>query len=355
MKYILLVVIGLCSIDLTLSQWQELPDFQTYCNTAVLADSNNIWGGGNLGKIFHYDISNQTFDYRQFDEEFDFQAVYPLNDSTLLLGGWVNNNDFDDNGFYISYRCDIDSIIFSSFHPYPIWDIEFISQDTGFFSNFDGIHKTTDRGNSWERIWEVDSIGAEFGDIYSITTDSTGGIYASGEKRQNLEGLSFQGFVLKSIDCGASWELVFENPHGNIWGLEYRHGTVYCHDKNRTTIYSSQDSGATWNTYNIPISDETLTTSDVTFLSRNHLIACIAHEYGFLSDETDNKRYMILDSPDNGLTWYVQHEFHSPYSPDCQFLLTLGAMERLKAMATELKVLNGKCMGGPALSCCGRK
>lgn len=261
------------------AQWQKIPGFEIYCNNTTLDKNNIIWGVASGSKVFQFDPSGEQFDFYQINEDFDIYSIYALDSSTLFLGGrdWANSN-----GFLLSFDPIGDSIRHFQNTNYQITDILFINQDTGYIVGFEGVQRTLNGGISWEIIWEFSSIGAEYGELYSIISDSDGAIYTSGRKSQDLEGSNSQGLVIKSNNYGDAWDIVFEPSEGYIVNLEYRHDKIYCHDQETPKIYTSPDLGDSWDTIEIPIEDGTLQINDVTFLSEDHILACIPQNIVYL-------------------------------------------------------------------------
>lgn len=301
-------------------QWRKIPEFGIYCNNAILDEDNMIWGVGSGSKTFRYDPSSKQFDFYQLNEDFDILSLFALDSSTLFLGGrdWAKSN-----GFVLSYDPIGDSVKHFQNTNYDIRDILFTNQDTGYVVGFEGVQRTINGGISWEIVWEFNSIGAEYGELYSIISDSSGAIYASGIKRQNLEGSNFQGLLIKSKSHGDTWDIVFEPSEGYLVNLEYRHDKIYCHDQEVPKIYISPDLGDTWNTIEIPIDDPTLQINDVTFLSEDHILACIPQNIIFFDNRWEYVVNIIVDSPDGGVTWYTQFENHPPYPPGDTLLRSL--------------------------------
>lgn len=301
-------------------QWSKVPDFSGICNDAILVDSANIWGVCNLGTLFNYDLIIQDFEYRYLDENVDFHSLFPANDSTIYLGG---RNYNVGNGVFVSYRVDIDSIEFSVNTTNTVKDILFLSRDTGIYTGFLGIYRTIDGGKSWTLIWDFESYGAQFGMLNSLTADSHGGIYVAGTKRQNLEESNRQGFILKSSDQGLSWNSIFEVHESELDGIEFRHGGLYCHDKERMSLYSSLDFGQTWQTIDIPVHNPMLRISDLTYLSQEKIIACISQEFFFASNGADYSTDMLVSSTDNGVIWQLQFLNQPQYPPRDSSLNTI--------------------------------
>jgi hypothetical protein len=312
MLHSIVLIAGLfISVDL-FSQWERIPDFQCITQTAQFADSIYIWGGGNLGKAFRINSHSDELKYYQFDEDLDIYSVWYCNDSLVYLGGrdWGTSR-----GFFLFFDPLSDSIKHFISLPNDIWDIEFISQDTGFIVSFSGIHMTTSAGKTWEVIWDPQSSGSEYGELYSIISTSDGDLFAAGRKRQDLTESSSQGFILVSKDYGLNWNIVYEIPYGYITNLNFDFGKIYCHDKNHTFYYFSNDSGNTWEKVDIPIFDETLRIADVKYINENNIIACIAQDFFPQNDRSSYSIDLIINSTDSGSTWYLQFENHTRFPP----------------------------------------
>lgn len=301
-------------------QWSNIPDYNFYCNTASLADSTKIWGAGRIGGIFSYNLRINQFQFYQFSEEYDILSIYPQDSSTIYLGG---RNNAENRGFILLYDPSQDSIIFFKNQDNEIWDIEFINQDTGFIVGFEGIQKTKDGGQTWNVIWDFFSVGADFGEFYSIISITDSVLYACGRKQHQLEGSNHQGFILKSSDYGISWDIVLEIPDSYFMNLEYRHNKVYCHDKETNTILISNESGNTWDSIEIPINNPLVRINDVTMLGVNHILACVSQNIFFASNGQEYSIDMLIDTPDGGNTWYVQYENFPIYPPRDTLLNTL--------------------------------
>lgn len=312
-QYILIIQVVTVLINGTVyPQWERIPNFHCISNDAILVDSSCIWGGGNLGKLYKFNYKLSNFTYFQIDEKYDIYSLFYNNDTSLFLAG---RNWQVSNGFLVEFNPNSDSIVSSKSFPQEIYDIEFITIDTGFIVSYSGIHHTTNGGESWEIIWNFQSIGAQFGELYSIAADNNGNIFASGRKRHDLDSSDSQGFILKSANYGLGWEIVYEVPDGYITNLDYRHGKIYCHDKNDIAYYFSNDSGNTWEASHIPLTNPGLRIADIHYLSQNHTLACIAQEYVFLSEGQYFTIDQIVSSTDSGQTWYNQFENHPRYPP----------------------------------------
>lgn len=310
--FIFVILIGNAS-HILFSQWERVvPNYECLNPNATLTDSTYIWGGGNLGRAFKYNYRTNELKNFQLKEDLDIYSIWYQSDSLIHLGG----RDWEaSNGFYIIFDPIADSILNSIRLPYEIWDIEFISKDTGFIASYSGIHKTTDAGISWEIIWDFQSIGARYGELYSLTSDNNGYLYASGRKAHNKEGSTTQGLILRSLDSGQNWKMVYEIPDGYITNMDYGYGKIYCHDKHHISYYYSNDMGDTWEKEDIFIADSRLRIADLIYINENHLIACIAQDY---LPELDPRKYtvdQIISSPDSGNTWYLQHEQQTRFPP----------------------------------------
>lgn len=301
-------------------QWIRIQDFDFYCNTATLSYSNMIWGVGSNGWLFNYDLNYKQFQYHKFNEDFDILSLSVIDSSTIYLGG---RNYDEENGFTLLYDFNQDSVIFVRNHNNEIWDIEFINRDTGIIVGFEGIQVSKDGGHTWNLLWEFSSIGAEFGELYSIISTKPGVLYACGRKLHYVGGTNHQGFVLKSIDYGNSWSVVLEIPESYLVNLEFKHDVVYCHDKETNTIFTSNDYGESWSPVEIPISNPLIRINDVTLLSGSHILACISQNIFFAEDGLDHTVDMLVDSPDGGKNWFIQFENYPTYPPRDTLLNTL--------------------------------
>ena len=311
MKYLILtLIISIIAIENSYTQWEPIPGVQVVCNTAVLADSSTIWGGGPNGNIFKFNISSNEIEHHQFNEDLNIFNVYPLNDSSLILAG---KNEAQRNGFFYLYRTDIDSFTVRTGFQHSIYDTEFFNKDTGFATGFPGLFKTMDKGNSWDQIWDFTLIGAQYGMLLSITSISDSIFYATGQKREDIVGWSgTQGVIIRSENIGETWKKVFEASGGKISNIECKKGIVYCHDKIQLAIYMSEDSGESWTTINVPFIHSGLRLTDVAFLNANEIVVSITEEV-FLTKKSDLASNVILYSPDRGKTWYNQYESGKEY------------------------------------------
>lgn len=314
-------------ISIGWAQWNLLPGFYTNCKVAILTDTTRIWGAGTSGDMFNICLENNEITYFQFDSSYDIHSIYKVSDSLLIFGGgdWIPGSEIQ-NGFILNYNFIIDSIIKEESYPSVIWDIEFINKDTGFFVSSSGIDMSINGGNSWKSVWDFEQIGASYGELYAMTRDTLGNIYASGRKRVSPETI---GIILKSEDRGESWVEIKEIPDGYIVNLNYKYNKLYCHDKNALCYYSSSDFGEQWQTDTIPLTDPLLKISDIEFLSQDHVLVSIAQELYFSSDDPSREQYsvdMIIDSPDLGNTWYRQYINYSPFPPRDSSLNTLVSL-----------------------------
>jgi hypothetical protein len=287
------------------SQWKPISDFNIFSNEAIIDEANYIWCGGNFGKLARYNYLNSEIEYIILNDSVDFHALHSLNDTILVLGGRVWK---DFTGFILLYNTIHETVESTVSFPYTIWDIEFISPDTGFISSFSGIHRTIDRGESWDLSFDFPSIGAEYGEVFSIISDSTGQLFASGQKKANMEQSYFQGFVAKSDDRGRTWNVIFEIDDGIITNLDIRHNILYCHDRSLLSYYFSSDYGESWNIRDIPIENPWLRIRDIEFIGSVEVNAIIAQDYFPESQTLNQSNNMILNSPNDGSTWYIQYQ-----------------------------------------------
>ncbi len=302
------ILVWLCLINSVsaYSQWSPLLDFDLYSNDAIIDDANYIWCGGNLGKMARYDYLNSDIEYLQFNDSIDFHALHQINDSILVLGGRVWK---DFTGFILLYNTIQETVESIEAFPYTIWDVEFLSPDTGYFSSYSGIYKTTNGGGTWELAFDFSSIGAEYGEIYSIISDSTSKIFASGRKKATIGDSCFQGFVLDQMISARS--VVFEIDESLISNLSIRQNILYCHDKSLLSYYFSSNSGDSWTIRDIPIENPWLRIRDIEFLGSEEVLAIIAQDYFPESETSIQPNNMILNSPDDGSTWYIQYQHQS--------------------------------------------
>lgn len=328
MKRLLFLVCSFLSIVNTgWPQWNILPGFHTNCKVAILSDTTRVWGAGTSGDVFNINLENEEITYFQFDSSYDIHSIYQVADSQLILSGgdWIPDGKIQ-NGFILNYNFIIDSIIKEESYPSVIWDIEFINKDTGFFVSSSGIDMTVNGGNSWKSVWNFEQIGASYGELYSITCDSLGSIYASGRKRVSPETI---GIILKSEDRGENWVEIKEIIDGYIVNLNYRFNLLYCYNQFTLNYYYSGDLGESWHTVNLPISDPLLGISDIELLSQEHILISISQMLYFSSDDPSREQYsidMIIDSPDFGNTWFCQYINYSPFPPRDSSLNTLVSL-----------------------------
>ena len=187
--------------------------------------------------------------------------------------------------------------------------LQFINDSTGYFTAIDDsshnyIFKTSDFGNSWEHIYESDSIG--FSNLKFIDEQIIYGITWPGINRETN--------FLKSIDGGKSWNPQISKYH--FFNNEYNFSKFLINDfhynskgegvllgslGNNLTIYKTTDFGENWylQKYSCPF-------TQVSFTDSLNGIAFGGYEVGGF--HVMNSYGQVFSTDDGGKTWEIISE-----------------------------------------------
>lgn len=128
--------------------------------------------------------------------------------------------------------------------PTPLMDVFFVDEQRGWaVGAFGLILQTQDGGKNWENI--SDRLGNSEGfHLNAITGSSDGKLFAAAEA----------GVVFRSVDAGATWDLLETGFPGSLFGATYNSaaGSVMVFGM-ESAIFSSADNGDNWTPRPLPI------------------------------------------------------------------------------------------------------
>ncbi len=203
-----------------------------------------------------------------------------------------------------------------------IYDFGIDSLGNLYLTNDDGLHRSTDNGNSWSLIFDenlllqfcitpsngifIQSLGncyfsTNFEDWQLISNYSTVG--CRDFRYDTIGQLFIYGWrgIAKSIDGGYTWQQTFSTNSGEVFNtfIESSDGTYYAgstaylaNTKNPGGFYRSFDQGDTWENIRLP----NYYIQSLTETSNNELFACTA-------GHTTAHSKVIMRSTDQGETW----------------------------------------------------
>jgi photosystem II stability/assembly factor-like uncharacterized protein len=188
-----------------------------------------------------------------------------------------------------------------SYIPTATAKVYFINRTIGYAVGGDGIYKSNDAGLNWLSVWNY-SIGQYgFGSIQDIKfiNDSIG--FACGTK--HISGGGIFGIILKTIDSGNSWNIVYDN---SPWGSEVNkieivdNSNIYCFTS--TSLLKSTDLGNTWTNLNINIEG----TINSFFFKNNDTAYAVSNTTLVTPEDYTGKRKIFL-TVNGWQTWITQY------------------------------------------------
>jgi len=153
-----------------------------------------------------------------------WDSVHQANGDTLL--GVVFKSQ--DNGKTWASIFNMNNVQFTS--------MAFISTDAIFIGTDSGVYHTTNGGGSWSYIDGTSGLGAV--NISLLATDGNGNIIA--------QATSGSSILFRSTDDGQNWTLVGSGLNASITSILH-YGNILYACSGDASVYSSLDTGATWN------------------------------------------------------------------------------------------------------------
>jgi len=209
--------------------------------------------------------------------------------------------------------------------------MQFINSDVGFIAHNEGISKTTDGGQTWNKINLATNSFATYFSIYALNEDK---ILAGGDSLfytedcgeswqkinlQNLNGKikkimlindssyiilvtkSNYGQIYKGSTINNNWNLVFELTNKDIYDFDFYNSVGILVGKDKSVIYRSTNYGQNWiqsSEPNLIYANYTRTNiRTVKFVNENLIYAAGWGSY------VGYQKTIIINSTDGGLTW----------------------------------------------------
>lgn len=207
-----------------------------------------------------------------------------------------------------------------------IYAVQFLSESEGYFCGGDGIHKTTDGGNNWDKMdfLSPDSLylnGCIFYGLHffnSITGVVVGYVFWDNAEiilRTNDSGLSWtivhlggfdsalndvffidqnngfavgkNGRILKTTNAGVNWSALGSGTTETLNSIDFSSVSQGCIAGENTMLYTN-NAGFSWNESNFPIAS---------FYDVNYASSTIAYAVG--------NNGLVIKTYDSGISWEV--------------------------------------------------
>jgi|GEM_PF-7070992 len=179
--------------------------------------------------------------------------------------------------------------------------VYFNNQTNGFAVGGNGIYKSINAGLNWLSVWNYSVGPYGFGSIQDIKfiNDSIG--FACGEK--HISGGGIFGIVLKTVDSGNSWNIVYDNsPWGNgINSIEIVDTNLYCFTS--SNLLKSADLGNTWTKLAVNFAG----TKNLFFFKNNDTAYAVSTPSVSIPEDcfSENKIFRTVDGWHSWITQYL--------------------------------------------------
>lgn len=243
-------------------------------NTVYFIGGPTVWGSKNGGVSWSMEFVPSTRvdpDYLsaeriEVNENGDIYALGQNKMYKLLSGGsgdWTVVEDYYNQ---------------SDFEVNSVTEMSFPIDNTGYFLGgtyhedqdiFDGgLYKSSDEGAHWTNL-DIEFDKSEmaqynYKDMF-FTDNNTGWIIGATGTTGN------QGFILKTIDGGATWSTqLTEKVPADVHFLEQSSGYLSFLDYPNANLGYTDDGGDTWQSFDTPFQDNTFGSGSIFFIDQNH-------------------------------------------------------------------------------------
>lgn len=223
---------------------------------------------GGLSWMVNTEIPGKVNDFHFINQDIGFA---PGSNGNLL-----KTTDGGENWF------DIESSV-----NFSLYSIDFCNDSTGYIVgfSFEKVVKTNDYGNTWIEV--------------NFNSPLTIGYLKKIQFVNNTTGFALQhyGSILKTMDAGVSWEIVYSNEDIMAYTIDFfdeNHGIAGCYkDFMQSCILATHDGGNTWSEFTLP-----------EFQWDNYSVCCFdATNFLFCG-----LHGMIYKSINGGITWNPKYE-----------------------------------------------
>ena len=246
---------------------------------------------GDHSVILKTEDAGETWEAREPDINVNFRDFQFVSDSLVYAVGesrLVKSSDAGDTWH-----------LFQSINGKRFNSLWFFSSDTGFVAGYDGIYRTVDGCSTWDTAWSITQSGYKYGVLKQMNFPTAQIGYAVGFGRNQHTNPSFDYFLLKSIDSGASWVSIktFPDPPESVCFINRDTGFVGTESGD---IYKTSDGGSTWTgsqlaEYGIPV-------KSIQFISEMKGFAAGGFMVMLLKDGIYSN-FLISETADGGETW----------------------------------------------------
>lgn len=188
----------------------------------------------------------------------------------------------------------------------------FLDLETGFAGgNIEGLRRTTDGGGSWDMIWThpAEDVGYSGVDDIDFINDSIGFVCGRAKKTD----WRFYGNILKTIDRGLTWSIVFESTStsqaNQLVRIQINSDSSVIAVDEYLEIIKSDDFGKTWSVLPINKPDpESWFGMTVSSMYSHNLDTILvgAEVTVWLTKSGGDQKRKILRTTNGGQDWIVQ-------------------------------------------------
>jgi photosystem II stability/assembly factor-like uncharacterized protein len=270
-------------------EWQNPLPQGNDLNSVYFVDSNTGWAVGNFGTIIKTTDAGENWLRQESNINSHLLCCYFMNNNTGFAAGdsgiVLKTDDGGNN--WRTVAC-LMKYTYSS----KIKKISFIDSKTGYISGLIGTYKTTDTGESWEKLNISGKSHCFVDKDYGIIVGNPNGV-----SRTTDAGLTW-------INCiGKQYSPDFEDVHF----IDYDTGFAISKSDN---IYKTTDKGNTWNEFSYLFNGEFY---DLFFLDSNYGWAVGSFdEFIYTTDKGESWKTKELPAGD----WNPQINFYSIFFTD---------------------------------------
>lgn len=208
---VLFTILGLMMPEIVQAQW-EIKHISTsgylqlgYSGNAIKFRNERLGLVMNQSGIYRSTDTGETWTsinhllpwniiFRDFDFTND-TLIYATGDINSSFGTSIIIRSIDA-GIHWDSVCTLNKQLFK---------IRFLHEDTGIACGYNGIYRTSNRGQTWDTVWNLVQSGYKYGQVSGMHfRDNTHGV-ASALVRNQGQGATFFNVLLKTSNGGQTW------------------------------------------------------------------------------------------------------------------------------------------------------